>query len=85
MKILSITIPEELRAAADQAVASGRFATVSEYIATLIRQDQQPEDERTQSLLLQRMQAGPATDLTDAHFDRVRMRIDAEVAKRRLP
>jgi Arc/MetJ-type ribon-helix-helix transcriptional regulator len=84
MQTLSITIPEELRAAAETAVASGRFATVSEYIATLIRQDQQREDERTESFLLQRTQAGPAIDLTDAHFDRVRAQLDAEVARRRL-
>lgn len=85
MQTLSITVSDELRDAAEQAVASGRFRTVSEYIATLIRQDQQREDELIEAHLLQRVQAGPATGLTDAHFDRIRQRLDAEVARRRQP
>jgi Arc/MetJ-type ribon-helix-helix transcriptional regulator len=40
MSTLSINVPDEIREAAEQVVAAGRFATVSEYIATLIRQDQ---------------------------------------------
>jgi Arc/MetJ-type ribon-helix-helix transcriptional regulator len=83
MVAMSITIPEDLRAAAEQAVASGRLATVSEYVATLIRQDQQREDQVTQDRLLQRIKVGPASDLTDAHFDRIRERLNAEVARRR--
>jgi antitoxin ParD1/3/4 len=83
MQTLSITVPDDLRTAAEQAVASGRFTTVSEYIANLIRQDQQRDDEFTEARLLQRVHAGPAADLTDAHFDRIRERLDAEVARRR--
>jgi putative addiction module CopG family antidote len=84
MTTLSITVPDELRAAAEQAVASGRFATVSEYVATLIRQDQERNrDEDVEARLLQRLNAGPAEQLTDACFDRVRQRLDAEVAQRR--
>jgi antitoxin ParD1/3/4 len=85
MSTLSVNIPEDLRTAAEQAVASGRFATVSEYIANLIRQDQQRvQDTATEAHLLNRVRAGDATDLTDEDFNRIRRRLD-EVVKRRTP
>jgi len=40
MSTLSITLPEELRAIIDEQVATGRFSSPSEYIGSLIRQDQ---------------------------------------------
>jgi len=84
MTTLSITVPDELRAAAEQAVASGRFATVSEYVAALIRQDQERHrDDAVEAHLVQRLNAGPGEELTDASFDRVRQRLDAELARRR--
>jgi antitoxin ParD1/3/4 len=84
MSTLSITVPDDLRAAAEEAVASGRFATVSEYIAALIRQDQQrTQDKDVEALLLQRLQSGPAREMNDATFDAIRSRLDGEVARRR--
>ena len=82
MATLSISLPDELRAAAETAVVSGRFATISEYVATLIRRDQLREGHNTQSFLRHRTQAGPAADLSDTHFDRIRARLDLEIAKR---
>jgi Arc/MetJ-type ribon-helix-helix transcriptional regulator len=41
MSPLQIQLPEDLRAAAERAVSSGRFATVDEYIAALIRADRE--------------------------------------------
>jgi Arc/MetJ-type ribon-helix-helix transcriptional regulator len=86
MSTLSITIPDDVCAAAERAVATGRFATVSEYVAMLILYDQGVMDDvATEALLLRRMEAGPPAEATDATFDRIRQRLDAEAARRRTP
>jgi antitoxin ParD1/3/4 len=86
MSMMSINVPEEIRAAAEQVVATGRFATVSEYIANLILEDQVRLDGRSlESHLVGRINAGPSTEMTDADFDRIRGRLDAEVGRRRKP
>jgi Arc/MetJ-type ribon-helix-helix transcriptional regulator len=78
MSQLSISLPDDLRAAAERAVASGRFASVDEYISALIRQDQAVELE-----LVRRVQAGPATPMGAGDFDAIRRRLGAEVARRK--
>jgi Arc/MetJ-type ribon-helix-helix transcriptional regulator len=86
MSTLSINVPDEIREAAEQVVAAGRFATVSEYIATLIRQDQVwIERQSLESHLVGRVDAGPSREMTDADFDDIRARLDDEVRRRRTP
>lgn len=59
MTTLSIMLPEELRAIIKERVASGRFSNQSEYVGSLIRQDQRrlTRDEFEKKLLL-RLEGG---------------------------
>jgi len=85
MSTLSINLPDDIAAAAAKAVASGRFADVGEYIATLIREDQvTSQDPATEALLLKRLQGAPAAEMTDGNFDRIRDRLEAEIVRRRV-
>ncbi|CAA9419280.1 MAG: hypothetical protein AVDCRST_MAG64-2772 [uncultured Phycisphaerae bacterium] len=86
MTTLNISLPDEVRSLADEQVASGRFASVSDYVASLIREDgERAERQRVEGQLLRRLNAGPARAVTDADFDAVRGRLEAEIARRRKP
>jgi Arc/MetJ-type ribon-helix-helix transcriptional regulator len=80
---LQIDLPDDVRRLADEQIASGRFASLSEYLATLIREDQNRFDERVRDVLRARLQSGPGTEMADAAFDAIRNRLDAEIARRR--
>lgn len=81
MSTLSINVPDDVREAAEQVVAAGRFATVGEYVAALIRQDQASLERH----LIGRIDGGPSREMTDGDFDRIRSRLDDEVRRRRTP
>lgn len=81
MSGLSIEIPEDVRVAAEEAVASGRFATVSEYVAALIRADQRRSE--LEAHLRRRIESGPAVEMGDEDFNRIRERLEGEIARRR--
>jgi antitoxin ParD1/3/4 len=86
MTTLNISLPDDVRALADEQVASGRYASHSDYVASLIRQDRQRmEQQRTEALLRQRLQSGPSREMTDADFDRIRQRLEADIAHRQAP
>jgi antitoxin ParD1/3/4 len=87
MTKLDISLPDDVKALADQQVAGGRYPTLSDYVADLIRRDQQrlEADARTESRLLDRLRSGPAQEMTDADFDRIRERLDDQVRQRRTP
>lgn len=57
MTTLNISLPEDLRAVVDAQVSSGRYSTHSEYLRTLIRQDQDRlARQRLEDLLLARLE-----------------------------
>lgn len=86
MTKLDISLPDEVKALAEAQVAGGRYPSVSEYVADLIRLDQQRmERRRTEALLLKRIRSGPARKMTDADFDQLRKRLEAEIAQRPKP
>jgi len=86
MPTLNISLPDDVSALADEQVASGRYASHSDYVASLILQDlQRLEQERAQAVLRQRLQSGPSRQMADADFDRIRQRLETEIAQRRTP
>ena len=86
MTTLNLSLPDDVRALADEQVASGRYASHSEYVASLILQDLQRLDQaRTEAVVRQRLQSGPSREMTDADFDRVRQRLETEITQRRTP
>lgn len=67
---MNVSLSPDLRTFIDERVATGGFASTSEYVRSLIRRDR---DESTlRNLLLEgaRSPAGPVAD--DAYFDRLR-------------
>lgn len=83
MPPLQIDLPEDARRLADEELASGRFPSLSEYLATLIREDRRRADEHVGEILRARLQSGPSTEMTDAAFDDIRTRLEAEIRRRR--
>jgi antitoxin ParD1/3/4 len=77
---LTISLPEELRAALDEQVASGAYASRDEYIQELIRRDHLLGDrQRLEAELLERSDDSDAIVMDAADIGRMR-----EEFKRRL-
>jgi antitoxin ParD1/3/4 len=58
-------------------MASGRYGTISEYVEALLRQElRRQAEERLESLLLEGLDSGPASEMTDADWDEMRRRYD---------
>ena len=86
MTTVNISLPEDVGALADEQIAAGRFASLSEYVASLIRDDRQRlEQPAAESKVRQRMHAGPSVEMTDDHFDCIRERLEAEISRWRSP
>lgn len=82
MPLLQIDLPEDARRLADEEIASGRFANLNEYLAALIREDRRRADERVHEILQARLQSGPGQEMTDAAFDDILDRLEAEIQRR---
>lgn len=80
---VSIALPDDLKDAVDEAVAQGQFPSRSEYLANLIRRDRDRIHEEHEAVLRQRLESTPVTEMTDADFDRIRQRLEGEIARRR--
>jgi antitoxin ParD1/3/4 len=84
MTKLDISLPDDVKALADERVAGGEYASLSAYLADLIRRDQQRvERERTEALLLKRLHGGPSREMTEADFSQLGRRVEDEIARRR--
>ena len=84
MTTVNISLPDDVGALADQQIATGRFASLSEYVASLIREDRQRlEHFAAESKLRQRIQSGPSVEMTDDHLEGIRQRLETEIAHRR--
>jgi len=72
MGTLNISLPDGVHAAVDEQVTTGRFPSQSEYIRTLIRDDQKRvAREKLEALLLSRLD-GPTTDFTPEDWQNMR-------------
>nr|WP_235355209.1 type II toxin-antitoxin system ParD family antitoxin [Aliterella atlantica] len=80
---MNISLPESMRTYVEEQVASGGYSTASEYFRELVRTDQKRKDnERLESLLLEGLQSGTATPITDEDWQDIRQAVRKEVAKR---
>ena len=79
MSTLQIRLPDELRAIADEQLAKGRFRSLDEYFAALIRGDE--ENRRLETKLAERL-SQPSKEVTDSDFDQIRARVRAQVSQR---
>lgn len=72
-----------MRAYVEEQVNSGDYSTVSEYFRELIRQDQKRKaKERLETLLLEGLESGTATAMTEQDWEDIRKTVRQKVAKR---
>ena len=75
MSTMNISLPDALRAFVEDQVRSGGYASSSEYLRQLIREEQERRELR--SLLLAGAASDPADPADRAFFDRLRDRVRA--------
>jgi antitoxin ParD1/3/4 len=82
MKSINISLPDVMRTYVEEQVASGGYSTVSEYFRELVRQDQKRKaEERLQALLLEGLNSGSATPLTDQDWDDIRQAVRKKISQ----
>ncbi len=73
MQTMNISLPDQLKEFVDNQVGSGRYSTVSEYVRDLIRDDEKHKvQERLETLLLEGIQSGEATEMTRQDWNDIR-------------
>lgn len=83
MKSMNISLPDSMRTYVENQVASGGYSTASEYFRELIRSDQKRKaNEHLEALLLEGLQSGNATPITDKDWQDIRQAVRGEIAKR---
>jgi antitoxin ParD1/3/4 len=60
-----IALPDPLKAFVEERVAEGEFATPSDYIRSLIREDRERRRERIEALLLEALDSKPIEIMPD--------------------
>lgn len=72
-----------MRAYVEEQVANGGYSTLSEYFRELVRQDQKRKaQERLEALLVEGLESGTATPMTDRDWEDIRQTVRERVAKR---
>ena len=80
---MNISLPEPMRTYVEEQVASGGYGTTSEYIRELIRADQKRKaTERLETLLLEGLDSGVATSMSEKDWADVRASVREKLASR---
>jgi antitoxin ParD1/3/4 len=83
MTTLNISLPAGLKKVVDQQVEEGRFASHSDYVRSLIRDDQKRAQQKAlEAKLVQRLRE-KSIPMTGKDFDNIRTRLDKAVSGRR--
>lgn len=83
MKSMNISLPDTMRAYIEEQVAQGGYSSVSEYFRELVRQDQkQRANERLQTMLLEGLNSGNATEMTAQDWEDIRQAVRERINKR---
>jgi|HubBroStandDraft_1064217.scaffolds.fasta_scaffold401138_1 antitoxin ParD1/3/4 len=73
MTSLNVSLPEPLKKYIERQTRQGGYSTPSEYMRDLIRADQrQKARDRVEALLLEGLESGPATEMTDDDWADIR-------------
>ena len=73
---MNVSLPDPMRDYIEQQVKTGGYGSVSEYIRDLIRQDQKRKaQEHLESLLLQGLDSGEATNMSDRDWSEIRQAV----------
>lgn len=80
MKSMNISLPDSIRAYVENQVASGGYSTTSKYFRELGRFDQKRKaNERLESLLLEGLQSGSATPMTEQDWQDISQAVRQEL------
>ncbi|NEO32101.1 MAG: type II toxin-antitoxin system ParD family antitoxin [Symploca sp. SIO3C6] len=83
MKSINISLPDAMRSYVEEQVAQGSYSTVSEYFRELIRLDQKRKaKESLEILLLEGLESGDATQMTDTDWEDIRQAVRSRLGKR---
>jgi antitoxin ParD1/3/4 len=73
---LHVNLPASTREFAQEQAAAGGFANVSDYVASLVHNEQRHKAEaELEALLLEGINSGPATPMTREDWDAIRSEI----------
>jgi antitoxin ParD1/3/4 len=87
MNTINISLPDSVKAYLEKQVASGNYNNISDYIWELIVQDQKRKTakERLEELLLEALDSGEATPMTDIDWEQIRQTVRNNVLKEKKP
>jgi antitoxin ParD1/3/4 len=85
MQTMNVSLPDTMKHFIDAQVTAGGYSSTSEYVRTLVRDEQQRQDKaRLESLLLEALDSGDSTIMTPEDWNAIRQeglaRLRARVA-----
>mgnify|MGYP001791397310 FL=1 len=84
MKSMNISLPESMRTYVEEQVASGGYGSASEYFRELVRLDKKRKaTERVEAMLLEGLNSGNVTSMTDEDWEDVRQAVREKLGKRK--
>jgi antitoxin ParD1/3/4 len=84
MTTMNISLPEPMREWIENQVDQGAYGSASEYVRSLIREDQKRKtEEDLEAKLLEGLNSGDATPMTREDWDRLRARMIERFSKKR--
>jgi len=84
METMNIALSAEMKAYIQEQVALGGFSSISEYMRSLIREDQRSKTEaQLEALLIEGLQGAPPTEMTKKDWDLLRERVRRGKGRRR--
>ena len=77
MTSMNITLPAPMRQFVEEQIQSGNYGTASEYVRTLIREDQKRKaKERLETMLLEGLDSGEPLEATSEFWKELHSRIE---------
>ncbi|MEO0935790.1 MAG: type II toxin-antitoxin system ParD family antitoxin [Cyanobacteria bacterium J06641_2] len=84
MKSMNISLPDSMRTYVEEQVAKGDYGSASEYFRELVRLDKKRKaTERVEAMLLEGLNSGNATSMTDEDWEDVRQAVREKLGKRK--
>ena len=81
---MNISLPESMRTYVEEQVAKGGYGSASEYFRELVRLDKKRKAaERVEAMLLEGLNSGTATQMTDEDWEDVRQAVREKLTKRK--
>jgi antitoxin ParD1/3/4 len=74
---MEISLPKSLHAFIEEQIASSRYGTISEYLQALVQRELTLKaEQRLEALLIEGLESGRASVMTDADWDEMRQKYD---------